>query len=69
MFTFGMYLYELFNAWFIVFLLRDDEDELVEFDDVEDVDEIGVILLVGNVFDANIIPLNIYSVFILFVDL
>lgn len=36
-------------------LSKEDEEELVEFDVVEDVDELGVILLGKSVFDDKII--------------
>lgn len=47
-------------------LSKEDEEELVEFDVVEDVDELGVILLGKSVFDdKSIIPLNLLRFFLL----
>lgn len=46
-------------------LSKEDEEELVEFDVVEDVDELGVILLGKSVFDDKIIiPLNLLRFFV-----
>jgi hypothetical protein len=45
-------------------LSKEDEEELVEFDVVEDVDELGVILLGKSVLDdKSIIPLNLLRFF------
>ena len=51
-------------------LSKEDEEELVEFDVVEDVDELGVILLGKSVFDdKSIIPLNLLRFFFVMVSI